>query len=215
MRSTYSRICSIVITVLPELFGVVQWQQPARAANVVAVGYGGTIIRQSPDSGGNWYPRSSGTPNSLYAVDCVGLDCWAVGLAGTIIHSNDGGVIWSPQSSGTTNELYGVDFVDNEYGWAAGGVRDHPRDTQWWHDVKCSEESNSVSTFSSVSAVDRNAVWLSASAGIIRHTVDGGANWSFQSSDTNNRINAIDVAREGLGGYAAEGRTGGSTTDTR
>ena len=184
--------------------------RPACAAYVVAVGYAGTI-RQSPDSGGNWYPRSSGTLNSLYAVDGVGLDCWAVGLAGTILHSNDGGITWSPQASGTTNDLYGVHFVDDEYGWAAGAgtILATRNGGMTWSP----QESNSVNLFSSVSAVDRNAVWLSASAGIIRHTVDGGANWSFQSSDTNNGINAIDVARDGLGGYAAVGRVGGSTDD--
>jgi hypothetical protein len=45
---------------------------------------------------------------------------WAVGGAGTILHTSDGGVSWQPQSSGVDTTLYDVKFQDTLVGVACG-----------------------------------------------------------------------------------------------
>ena len=49
-----------------------------------------------------------------------GQDGWAVGGAGTILHTADGGNKWSSQASGTEQFLYGVSFTDSKNGWVVG-----------------------------------------------------------------------------------------------
>lgn len=48
-------------------------------------------------------------------------DGWAVGDAGTILHTGDGGTTWEAQSSGTFYSLRRVAFRDSLTGWIAGG----------------------------------------------------------------------------------------------
>jgi hypothetical protein len=48
---------------------------------------------------------------------------WAVGGAGTILHTSDGGSTWSPQSSGYGRTIYSVTFLDAQNGWVAGQGR--------------------------------------------------------------------------------------------
>jgi len=45
----------------------------------------------------------------------------AVGVNGTILHTEDGGSTWKQQNSGTGEALDGVVFVSPQSGWAVGG----------------------------------------------------------------------------------------------
>ncbi|MCB0258441.1 MAG: glycosyl hydrolase, partial [Calditrichaeota bacterium] len=49
-----------------------------------------------------------------------GVNGWAVGQNGTILHSGDGGESWSSQASGTSSRLYGIHFLSAETGFAVG-----------------------------------------------------------------------------------------------
>jgi photosystem II stability/assembly factor-like uncharacterized protein len=55
---------------------------------------------------------------------------WAVGEAGTILHTDDGGNTWQVQASGTRSYLNAVHFTNRQTGWAAGtnGVLLHTAD---------------------------------------------------------------------------------------
>src|SRR5262249_16714511 len=109
------------------------WQNPLPQGNtlsaaatpdpstMVAVGYGGTILRTT-DGGASWTPQFSGTTNILHGVSFVDANTGtAVGESGSIVRTTDGGATWTPQFSGTTNILYGVSFVDANTGTAVGG----------------------------------------------------------------------------------------------
>src|SRR5262249_23015317 len=69
-----------------------------------------------------WYAQSSSTTIELFGVYCRpdGRNGWAVGDAGTIVHSADAGVSWSTQTSSTSFNLRGVNFTSNQTGFAVG-----------------------------------------------------------------------------------------------
>ena len=46
-------------------------------------------------------------------------------IAALIWHTDDGGLHWNPQTSGVGCPLHGVFFLDEQHGWAAGGLT-HP-----------------------------------------------------------------------------------------
>ena len=145
---------------------------------VIAVGRSGTI-RQTSDSGANWFIRNSGTPNSdLNSVDCAGVSCWIVGESGTILHSGDSGVTWSPQLSGTTNELLSVRFLNEQEGWAVGWAATVLK-TVNGGDTWTKLNFGTSSIFADVDFVNSLTGWIGASE--LRHTIDGGLNWSFQT----------------------------------
>ncbi|MCG6910616.1 MAG: carboxypeptidase regulatory-like domain-containing protein, partial [Deltaproteobacteria bacterium] len=77
----------------------------ASAANVVAVGDGGTILSYD---GSTWTAASSGTSKNLTAVWGTGdgTQAYAVGENGTILHYSGG--TWSPMTSGTDADLHAV-----------------------------------------------------------------------------------------------------------
>ena len=59
--------------------------------------------------------------NSLQSVTFIEQhQGWAVGTAGTILHTVDGGNTWEVQTSGTVNDLFDVCFTDLYKGWAVG-----------------------------------------------------------------------------------------------
>src|SRR5215467_9921904 len=87
------------------------WQNPLPQGNtlsaaatpdpstMVAVGYGGTILRTT-DGGATWTPQFSGTTNILYGVSFVDANTGtAVGGNGTILRTTDGGATWTVQRS--------------------------------------------------------------------------------------------------------------------
>jgi photosystem II stability/assembly factor-like uncharacterized protein len=45
---------------------------------------------------------------------------WAVGVAGTVLHTTDGGDNWHSQDSGVAENLYAMIALDQESAWAVG-----------------------------------------------------------------------------------------------
>lgn len=184
--------------------GVCSLSPPANAVHVVAVGEGGTI-RQTSDSGGNWFVRASGTTDALHAVDAIGSKLWAVGVAGKIIHSADGGITWNPQVSGVSSDLNAVDFVDENVGWAVGAggkiLRTVNGGANWSPQV-----SSTGQPFNAVKAIDVQRAWAIETT--VRRTIDGGANWSFQTAG-GAAVDAVSATHAWL----ANGSSVGLTTD--
>src|SRR6185369_7376777 len=69
-----------------------------------------------------WYAQPSSTTNSLWGVFFLpdGRNGWAVGDAGTIVHTTDAGVSWAAQVSTTSFNLRAVWFTSAQVGYAAG-----------------------------------------------------------------------------------------------
>lgn len=187
---------------LVALFGF-NLSELALGAYGIVVGSNGTI-RQTQDSGSNWFPRASGTTQALRGVGCAGQFCGAVGDEGVILRSDDAGVTWRTQVSGTTNSLHGITYATGSRGWAvgdAGTILVTSDGGATWNIVN----SNSTINFTDVKSIDANTVWISGREGVIRHTTDGGANWSFQTSGVNDDgIDGLDFISPTVGWYAAD-----------
>jgi len=68
-----------------------------------------------------WFEQTSGTSVKLNSVYFINNDVgWAVGFAGTIIHTTNGGEYWTPQLSNTYATLTLVKFFDDNTGWIYG-----------------------------------------------------------------------------------------------
>src|SRR5262249_16603399 len=69
-----------------------------------------------------WYAQPSGTTNQLNGVffQPDGRSGWAVGDAGTIVHTADAGASWGAQASATAFTLHSVWFTTGVTGFAVG-----------------------------------------------------------------------------------------------
>ena len=155
------------------------------------------------------------------------LNGWAVGAAGTIVHTADAGVSWTAQASGTSDALSSVDFVDARNGWAVGGsaafdetqrrIILHTRDggLTWETQLEASGPP-----LHDVQFVDCRSGWAVGDNGTILHTGDGGATWDPQSSGTSAHLVSVSLvgtsAAWAVAGDGAMVRTtdGGATWET-
>jgi len=88
--------------------------------NVWIVGESGAAYR-STNAGGSWSPMTTGSMQSLRAVEFpTPLHGWIAGQTGLILRTTDGGTSWTGQTSGTTQHLNALAFLDSLVGYAAG-----------------------------------------------------------------------------------------------
>ena len=89
-------------------------------------------------------------------------------------------VTWINQNSGTNNILTGVSFVDQNNGWACGGLGTllHTSDGgEHWEML-----SLPVNAYTSIKFIDLMNGWVTGLGGVIMHTTDGGENWNYQEN---------------------------------
>ena len=126
-------------------------------------------------AGDGWYwqaPQPQGQVlNAVAFGDATNL--WAVGDAGTIMHSADAGVTWQVQTSPTKVSLGSVQFVGATEGWAAGGD---------------SRDAGGMGK---------------SSNGVILHTTDGGAIWTVQASEKDAAVTDLAFVGENRAGPSA------------
>jgi photosystem II stability/assembly factor-like uncharacterized protein len=105
---------------------------------------------------------------------------WVVGTKGLILHSTDGGTSWAEDDSLTNWNLNGVFFLDATRGWAVGefGTVFYHEDGTW------SAGSGIPATVHLYAVVftDPDTGWAVGHKSVIYRSVDGGANWSAQTS---------------------------------
>jgi photosystem II stability/assembly factor-like uncharacterized protein len=148
----------------------------------------------------------------LNAVDFGdGLNAWAVGDAGTIMHSYDAGVTWSRQAAPTDVALGSVVFTSALSGWAAGGdgwSSDTPRESSNGVILHTADggvtwvaQKTPASAVSDLAFVDDQQGWAVGGRGLILHTTDGGQTWVAQRSGVTRNILSV-VFTDTLHGYA-------------
>ncbi|RJQ53836.1 MAG: hypothetical protein C4521_06665 [Actinobacteria bacterium] len=135
---------------------------------------------------GTWYwqnPKPQG--NSVYdTVFTSPTRGWAVGAAGTALHTEDGGAHWTSDYSGTGEHLYAADFVNDNKGWAVGsrGVIVHTDDGGAHWTEQDSGGGPSVYLYA-VDFVSETVGWavgvdLGGVTGVILYTGTGGETWT-------------------------------------
>ena len=83
------------------------------AASIVYFSLASLDATASPAPAATWVKQAPlPTPYDLAGVDMISeTEGWAVGEAGTILHTTDGGVTWTEQASGTVEALHAVKFL--------------------------------------------------------------------------------------------------------
>jgi photosystem II stability/assembly factor-like uncharacterized protein len=153
-----------------------------------------TLLRAS--AGDSWVDNSSGTFPLATLEEVLFLDennGWAVGYAGTVLHTADGGQSWEYRSLRKDSWLYDICFVNADTGWLVGNVGLYPYDglivgtvdggLSWQSRPRLEGVTLDAITFA-----DSLYGWIVGSAvhethqGIIYHTDDGGEHWRVQDS---------------------------------
>ena len=132
-----------------------------------------------------WWAATSSALNGVSFADA--LNGWAVGAAGTIVHTGSGGANWYAQRSGVAVALHGVDFVGASDGWVVGNrpgggatagtilaTTDGGLD---WN----AQTSTVTHNLYAADFVDIADGWAVGDTGVIDHTANGGATWANQN----------------------------------
>src|SRR5438477_2287957 len=123
--------------------------------------------------------------NSVYSKD--GVSVFAVGNNGNVFRSFDGGLNYIYTPVGAVN-LNGVANFNNTIVIAAnsGLIYYSVNDGTTWNNLSLGSQN-----FNSVSFADANTGWAVGDAGTIYKTVNGGLNWTSQTSPNSNNLRSV------------------------
>jgi photosystem II stability/assembly factor-like uncharacterized protein len=133
-----------------------------------------------PDSG--WIVQTSNTNRNLNGVFFLpnGREGWAVGDAGTIMHTADAGATWSNQVSQSSSNLNAVFFADANTGWVVGNLGTvlvtGNRGNTWTRQLLGVGEN-----LTDVYFANPDSGCAVGSAGAVLRTVNGGQTWGKQN----------------------------------
>jgi len=209
---------------------------------IVAVGANGYVILS--DDGGVNYRQARQVPVNFTLTSVSFSDAhngWAVGHAGTVIHTNDGGENWTLQrlDMKVDQPLYSVYFRDPQTGWAAGlwSLLIHTTDGgKTWEKVRLpvaeGQKRADLNLLKIFGGVDQ-AMYIAAEQGTLFRSGDNGEHWQVTKTGSNASLWAGTVTAAktlivgGLGGkllrstdngdtwQALESHTTGSITDLK
>jgi photosystem II stability/assembly factor-like uncharacterized protein len=174
------------------LRGVTAWS----TTNAIVVGINGLVKRTI--NGTAWSTVTSGSAQDLYDVADAGAGAvWAVGDAGTILHSVDGGATWTSQTSGTAVNLTNVSVVDANTDWATGAgglvLRTVDGGTNWtvaqaWTAGGCVYATGIVATSTLNAYISMSD---SCNTGSHRVTTNGGTSWTTYADAAGNVLSDV------------------------
>jgi photosystem II stability/assembly factor-like uncharacterized protein len=165
-----------------------------------------------------WYTQASSTTNSLWGVFFLpdGRNGWAVGDAGTIVHTTDAGASWATQVSATSFNLRSVWFTSSQVGYAAGYagtvMQTQNGGATWTRNASIAASEN----FNHICFADSQHGWVVGANGIIARTADAGQTWTknFPTSNMLQGVSFSDTTNGwavGQGGVIAGTRDGGQS----
>jgi photosystem II stability/assembly factor-like uncharacterized protein len=126
-----------------------------------------------------WYSQPSASTNNLNGVFFLpdGRSGWAVGDAGTILHTSTAGASWGAEASGTAFNLNDVWFTTAVTGFAVGHggtvMRTRNGGSSWTRLT-----SGASANLFGVCFADTARGWAVGANGIILRTVNAGQTWS-------------------------------------
>ena len=130
-----------------------------------------------------WYVQASNTTNNLNGVffQPNGRDGFAVGDAGTIVHTTNAGATWSTQASNTAFNLNDVWFTSANTGFAVGHggtvMRTRNGGSTWTRMLTVGASAN----LHGVWFADSLLGWAVGANGLIVKTTDAGDSWTRQN----------------------------------
>lgn len=154
-----------------------------------------------------WYAQASNTTNDLNGVCFLpdGRSGWAVGNAGTIVHTNDAGASWSTQLSGASFSLNEVWFTTSVTGFIVGNsgtvLRTRDGGASWRRLASVTASDNLFG----VAFADTAHGCVVGANGTVLRTVDAGNSWT-RANPTGLQLNGVSFS-DTTNGWAV-GETG-------
>ncbi|MAT95160.1 MAG: sialidase [Halioglobus sp.] len=192
---------------------------------LVAVGERGLIVR-SFDDGNSWEQSPSPVSVTLTAVQFAGAEHgWAVGHAGTILHTADGGATWTLQFDGNEANRQFLAYAERQLErmqalvdeLAAAG-KEVPADTAYAledaqfyvEDARAALETGPVDPMLDVLFTSTSEGWAVGAYGMIYQTLDGGSNWHLRADaiDNPDRYHYYSIAADGRAHLYLSGEAG-------
>jgi len=189
----------------------------------------GTGIVPGGAKRGSWSWQKSATLSGLMAITFASPHSgWAVGVNGTILHTNDDDRGWTQQVSGTHASLYSASFVTPQLGWIVGenGTVLHTEDGgDTWKPQSTGLVANPTGfplpDLHSVVFTSPQSGWAVGHDGVMLHTEDGGKTWKNHGADLG--INFLSVTfvtpqsgwAVGSGGTILHTQDGGATWNSQ
>ncbi len=161
-----------------------------------------------------WVNQTSSTIQALNGVYFLddGRTGWAVGNAGTIVHTSDAGESWAPQTSGTVFTLNSVWFTSALEGFAVGnnGTVLHTLNggTGWTTEPFVVSDNLMDVTFA-----NPDTGWAVGSNGVVLRTVIGAGGWA-KTNITSTILHSVAFAGTANGWVVGEGGKIFGTHDT-
>ena len=180
------------------------------------VGYNGQIYK-TINGGANWTIQASNTNANLWSVHFIDANVGFATGVGIILKTTDGGINWtiSYQSESTENvqSFKSIYFTDTENGWVVGqesittdGVIFHTSNGG----INWLKQNSGVTGFrlQSVHFIDAMNGWACGGDGTVLSTIDGGSNWSIETTNLDPEIFLRDIYAIGLDKVYAVGEIG-------
>jgi photosystem II stability/assembly factor-like uncharacterized protein len=141
---------------------------------LVAVGERG-IIALSDDIGQTWRQAKVLTSVTLTAVTFPARDIgWAIGHAGTVLHTTDGGETWTRQLDGVAAARIAY---DDAQAFAASAGKNDPAAARFISDAKRLIDDGPDKPFLDIHFSNEKEGIIVGAYGLIFHTGDGGHTW--------------------------------------
>ena len=173
----------------------------------VIVGDNGTVLYTS-DAGTTW-SRLKGLPSVTltdvkFENEKLGF---ITGTNGTLYRSTNGGTMWEYINSGTDMDLKTITIGTNGMVYAAGNFGVILRSIDYGTSWKTVATGKSMFRSSSSPKNIDNKLWLAGEGGVIYSSIDGGATFLTQETQTINDLKSIYMFDDMIGYAAGENNT--------
>jgi len=165
----------------------------------------GTYVTTT-DGGENWEASLLSDVNLYDMFYLNTVKAWIVGDNNTILFSSNDCESWTPQSIVANADLKSIFFTDGLNGWAVGTSDENPSvilhtfnggtgGNGWLPQTPPENEF----ALNGVFFINQLEGWVVGDHGTLFRTVNGGAEWTTQSSNTTEKLNVICFVNDEIG----------------
>ena len=156
-----------------------------------ACGENGVIIK-TVDGGATWVPKPTGTTESIREIQFLNeLDGYAVGFNGTCLSTNDAGETWGTVTLGEMYHVNDLYFLNENVGWVVGYNPATIQKTINGGSTWTKQDISNTQNILSICMESELEGYFVGVNGMIKSTVDGGANWIVDTTYTSEHLSVI------------------------